>query len=183
MSATEIALDTLCAAMLASFARANRLLAGMPLPADARAGGPDWSDDGSGPIPWQQFSSGRRLALASAELTMTCYARRSPGAAVLSTQPPPWWQRLGRTHAALELQLAVADGVCTPRLLAASGARRPRAPRATAPLRLTLSAQQQAQLAELRRQTQAARRGRRWLPRLLRWLLRWLQRLTGTVTK
>lgn len=178
MSSTEMALDTLCAAMLASFVRANRLLAGMPLPADALAGGPHWSDCGSGPIPWQQFSSRQRLALASAGLSMTCYARRQGGAVILSTQPPAWWRRLGRAPAALLVQLDVADGGCTPTFLAAPGARRPRPPRAAA-LRFTLNAQQQVQLAELRQATLAARRGERWVARL--W--RWLRQLTGTVTK
>lgn len=153
MSATEMTLDTLCAALLASYVRANQLLAAMPLapsqPAQQmQTSGPDWSDSGAGPIPWQQFYTQPRLALASAELTLVCHVRRKPmpGPVLFSTRKPAWWQRLLRRYAALQLKLTVIDGVCTPRLLAISGVP-PRRPQ-----------------------------------RLAR-LLQWLRRLTGTVTK
>lgn len=56
MTSTDISLDALCAALQASFARANRLLADIPLPGDSMAGGPDWSDRGGGPTPGSSFT-------------------------------------------------------------------------------------------------------------------------------
>jgi hypothetical protein len=174
---TDIPLDALCAALQASFARANRLLANIPLPGEPPAGGPDWSDSGDGPIPWQQFYPRQRLKLESAELMLACYVRRKAGArsAMLSTRPPAWWQR---AHTVLEVHLAVADGVCTLCFHPDSG-RAPMATRSGAALRLKLNPQQQAQLAELRLEPSARRRGGHWLAGLLRWL----RRVTGSVTK
>lgn len=180
MTSTDISLDALCAALQASFARANRLLADIPLPSDPMEGGPDWSDGGDGPIPWQRFYSRQRLKLESAELMLACYVRHKTvgGSAMLSTRPPAWWQRLGRAHMLLEVNLAVADGVCTLRFLSAVG-QTPTATRSGAALRLQLNPQQQAQLAELRLETSAARRSSHWLAGLLQWL----RRVTGNVTK
>lgn len=174
---STISLDALCAALQASFARANRLLADLPQPGEPPAGGPDWSDSGDGPIPWQQFYSRPRLKLESAELMLACYVRRKTVArsAVLSTRPPAWWQR---AHMVLEVHLAVADGGCTLRFHPAA-VQTSMATRSGAALRLQLNPQQQAQLAELRLEPQAARRGSRWLAGLLRWL----RRVTGNATK
>ncbi|MQA39968.1 hypothetical protein [Rugamonas aquatica] len=180
MTPTDISLDALCAALQASFARANRLLADIPLPGDAMAGGPDWSDNGDGPTPWQQFYSRQRLKLESAELMLAFHVRRKAVArsAMLSTRPPAWWQRLGRAHMVLEVHLAVADGVCTLRFQPAAG-QTPVATRSGAALRLKLNPQQQAQLAELRLEPLAKRRSSHWLAGLLRWL----RRVTGNATK
>ncbi|ELX10573.1 hypothetical protein Jab_2c26680 [Janthinobacterium sp. HH01] len=172
-----MSLDALCAALQASFARANRLLAEIPLPGELMAGGPDWSDSGDGPIPWQQFYSRQRLKLESAELMLACHVRRKTMArsAMLSTRPPAWWQG---AHMVLEVHLAVADGVCTLRFQAAAG-QTSIAPRSGAALRLKLNPQQQAQLAELRLEPPAQRRSGHWLAGLLRWL----RRVTGNATK
>lgn len=177
MTSTVISLDALRAALLVSFARANRLLADIPLPGDAMAGGPDWSDTGDGPTPWQQFYSPQRLKLESAELMLAFYVRRKTVArsALLSTRPPAWWQG---AHLVLEVHLAVVDGVCTLRFQAAAG-QTPAATRSGAALRLKLNPQQQAQLAELRLEPLAKRRGSQWLAGLLRWL----RRVTGNATK
>jgi hypothetical protein len=177
VTSTDISLDALCAALQASFARANRLLADIPLPGDSMAGGPDWSDRGGGPTPWQQFYSRQRLKLESAELMLAFYVRRKTAArsAMLSTRPPAWWQG---AHITLEVHLAVADGVCTLRFHPATGLT-PMATRSGAALRLKLSPQQQAQLAELRLEPSAKRRSSHWLAGLLRWL----RRVTGNVTK
>lgn len=174
---STISLDALCAALQASFARANCLLADLPQPGETLAGGPDWSDGGDGPIPWQQFYSRQRLKLESAELMLACYVRRKNVArsAVLSTRPPAWWQR---AHMVLEVHLAVADSVCTLRFHPAA-VQTSMAIRSGAALRLKLNPQQQAQLAELRLEPLAARRGSRWLANLLRWL----RRVTGNATK
>lgn len=180
MISTDISLDALCAALQASFARANRLLADMALPGDPRAGGPDWSESGDGPIPWQQFYSQQRLTLESAELMLAFHVRRRALArsAMLSTRPPAWWQRLGLAYMVLEVHLAVADGVCTLRFHPAAGPA-PKATRSGAALRLKLNAQQQAQLAELRLEPLTKRRGSHWMAGLLRWL----RRVTGNATK
>jgi hypothetical protein len=179
MSSTTVSLDALCEGLLASFIRANRMLASMPLPGDAMGGGPVWRDDSDAPIPWHQFCSKRRMQLQSAELVLACFASRktAAGPVTLSTHPPAWWRRLLGLHAALELRIAVTDGVCAPRFCPVSGAQTPAKLRRQARLHLTLNPQQQAELAALQLQAMVRHRDG-----VLARLWRWLRRLTENAT-
>jgi hypothetical protein len=180
MPTPPASLDALCAGLLASFERANGLLAQMPLPGEGVSGSMAGRDPARAPLPLQLFFSRRRLALQSAELVLPCYVDRKNAAtaAILSTRPPSWWRRARGTHAALLLHLSAAQQQCVVRFLAPAADTNVAAPSRSA-WQLALNPQQQAQLAALA------------LPPLARWprvalaarMQQWWRQRSGNATR